>query len=220
MMMCKLTHAATLCLAASFLLSAHAQSAAPATPPSQNAPPQNSSDNSGSTGHSGVGSLFDSDARFIKKAAQSSMKEVEVSQAVLPKLSNPDVRNFAQMMVTDHTQANTDLQTLAQTKQVSLPETKERWTKKWSEKTSDVDKDYIKEMVSDHKEAVKLFEKATKSNDPEIAGFAQKTLPTLQHHLEMAQSLKSALSGSSGTTSNETGAGNTSPTTGAAYGGH
>ena len=47
----------------------------------------------------------------------------------------------------------------------------------------------IKEMVSDHLGAVKLFENASKSADPDIAAFAQKTLPTLQHHLMMAQDL-------------------------------
>jgi hypothetical protein len=35
-----------------------------------------------------------------------------------------------------------------------------------------------------------FFEKAAKSDDPEVAAFAQKTLPTLLHHLEMAKSLK------------------------------
>jgi putative membrane protein len=44
-------------------------------------------------------------------------------------------------------------------------------------------------MVSDHEDAVRLFERGSKSSDPDIAAFAQKTLPTLQHHLMMAQEL-------------------------------
>jgi hypothetical protein len=36
---------------------------------------------------------------------------------------------------------------------------------------------------------VKLFEKAAKSNDSDIAAFAQKMLPTLQHHLAVAEDL-------------------------------
>ena len=42
-------------------------------------------------------------------------------------------------------------------------------------------------------EAVKLFEKASKSDDAEVAAWAQKTLPTLQHHLMMAKDLKKTL---------------------------
>ena len=45
-------------------------------------------------------------------------------------------------------------------------------------------------MKSDHEDAVKLFEKASKSDDLEVAAFAQKTLPALLHHLEMAKDLK------------------------------
>jgi putative membrane protein len=65
-----------------------------------------------------------------------------------------------------------------------------KWEEKWSKKTKDVDDDYIKTMASDHEDDVELFEKAAKSDDPDIAAFAQKTLPTLQHHLTMARDLK------------------------------
>jgi putative membrane protein len=51
----------------------------------------------------------------------------------------------------------------------------------------------MKEMVSDHKDAVDLFEKASKSDDPDIAAFASKTLPKLQAHLQHAKQLESAL---------------------------
>jgi len=60
-----------------------------------------------------------------------------------------------------------------------------------SAKDKDLDADYISEMKDDHEDAVKLFEKASKSEDPDIAAFAMKTLPKLQHHLEMVKTLKS-----------------------------
>jgi len=44
--------------------------------------------------------------------------------------------------------------------------------------------------VSDHEEAVALFQKeASSGTDPDLKAFAQKTLPTLQEHLKMAQAL-------------------------------
>ena len=200
-----------LCLAA-LLTSVYAQNTNP-TPPSQapsSAMPsgQNMGSMPSANGESttnSAGSLSHRDINFIKKAARSNMKEVEVAQAVLPKLTNPKVRDFAQMMVNDHTQANSELQTLAQAKQVPLPEAMGKWAQKWAAKNSDVDKDYIKEMVSDHKEAVKLFKKASKSEDPQVAAYAQKTLPTLEHHLKVAKGLKSELSGGSGASTSETG---------------
>jgi putative membrane protein len=45
-------------------------------------------------------------------------------------------------------------------------------------------------MVKDHEKAVKLFSKESSSGkDAELKAFATKTLPTLQHHLEMARQL-------------------------------
>lgn len=131
------------------------------------------------------------DREFFEKAAKSGLKEVAVSQMTMAKLTNPQVKQFAQMMVNDHSGANTELMALAQKKGVVLPPKDEvKVADKWSKKTDEVDEDYMEEMVSDHKESVELFERAAKSDDPEIAAFAAKTLPTLQHHLKMAQDLK------------------------------
>ena len=58
---------------------------------------------------------------------------------------------------------------------------------------ADFDREYMKEMVSDHKKDVKEFQSTAKSaNDPDIKNFASSTLPTLQQHLDMAQQTKAA----------------------------
>ena len=135
-----------------------------------------------------------SDRAFMKKAAKAGMKEITVSQAVMGNLSNAQLKAFAQQMVTDHTAANAELMALASQKGVELAAKDESsLSDDWSKKTDDIDRKYVKEMVSDHEEVVKLFEKATKSSDPDVAAFAQKTLPTLQHHLMMAQDLKNSI---------------------------
>ena len=41
----------------------------------------------------------------------------------------------------------------------------------------------------DHNKAIALFESATKASDPDLAGFAKKTLPTLKEHKQMAEKL-------------------------------
>lgn len=139
--------------------------------------------------------LSRSDRNFFEKAAKSGMKEVSVSKATLDRLMNPQAKAFAQMMVSDHSKANSELMELAAKKGVTLPAKDEapKLMEKWSKKTDDLDEDYMEEMVDDHQEAVELFENASKSEDPDIAAFARKTLPTLQHHLTMAKDLKKAL---------------------------
>jgi putative membrane protein len=127
------------------------------------------------------------DRRFLQKAAESGMKEVTVSEAVLAHLAHSQTQQFARMMVRDHSENNQELMALAERKGVQLPERNERLTRKWSEKSEGADDRYMKEMVADHKKTINLFEKGAKSEDPEIAAFAQKTLPKLQQHLQMAQ---------------------------------
>lgn len=135
--------------------------------------------------------LKGSDKTFLEKAAVCGMKEVSVSQSVLNNLTNPEVRAFAQMIVSDHSNANAELMMLASSKGVTLPaKDTAKLAERWSKKTGDLDEDYVEEMVSDHKDAVELFEKASRSQDAEVAAFAQKTLPKMQHHLEMAKDLE------------------------------
>jgi putative membrane protein len=142
--------------------------------------------------HLSAAELSHSDKSFLEKAAKSGMKEVDVSKAVQGRLSDPQVTATAEMMVTDHTAANTELMALAARKGVTLPVDDMKVGEKWTKKTKDLDDDYIKEMKSDHEDAVKLFEKGSKADDADVAAFAAKTLPTLQHHLAMVKEIKAA----------------------------
>lgn len=140
--------------------------------------------------------LSHADRNFFEEAAKSGMKEVEVSNAVKARLTNAQVRSFAEMMVSDHTGANAELKSLAAAKGVTLPADKKDHGEKWARKDTkdmELDKDYVEAMEDDHEDAVKLFEKASKSDDAEIAAFAQKTLPKLQQHLDQVRMLKNVV---------------------------
>lgn len=134
------------------------------------------------------------DKNFIEHAAKAGTEEVAVSQAALPHLTNPQAKDFAQMMVSDHTGANQELTALAAQKGVTLP-AKQPDTKKWDKaKDKDYDQEYIEKMVKDHDDAVDLFTKATKNAaDADVRAFATKTLPTLQAHQAKAKEIKQAL---------------------------
>ena len=139
-------------------------------------------------------SVSHSDKTFVEKAAKGGTEEVAISQAALPHLANSDAKQFASMMVSDHTAANMTLMTLANQKGIVLP-TKQPDVDKWAKADSKhYDEDYIDKMVKDHEGAVELFAKASKkSDDPDLLAFATNTLPTLQVHLEKAKALKAAL---------------------------
>ncbi|HEY4679612.1 MAG TPA: DUF4142 domain-containing protein [Candidatus Angelobacter sp.] len=61
-----------------------------------------------------------SDQDFITKAAQGNSAEVALGKIVAAKTRNPNVKQFAQMMVKDHTTALDQLQELAQTKNLNF----------------------------------------------------------------------------------------------------
>ena len=56
------------------------------------------------------------------------------------------------------------------------------------------DERFVKTMVEEHENAVKLFEKAAKdAKDPEVRSFASQHIGSLREHLQQAQSLQRAV---------------------------
>jgi putative membrane protein len=146
----------------------------------------------GSTGGV-VTNMTEDDKEFVSKAGMGGMAEVQMGNLELCKASNADVKAFGQRMVTDHSQANQELQQLAVTKGLALPtelagEHKEAFDKLSGLTGSEFDKAYMKHMVEDHEKDVAEFDKAsTSATDADVKGWAGKTLPTLKSHLEQAK---------------------------------
>ena len=142
------------------------------------------------------------DKSFLKNAAEAGAFEIQGSQLADQTSQNPQVKTFAEKMVTDHTKVASDLSALASSKQVTVPTdpsvTQRAKLKVLSKKTgANFDKSYADGVgVSAHKDTIALFQKEVdKGTDPDVKAFAQKTLPSLQEHLQMAQSLQSGVAG-------------------------
>jgi putative membrane protein len=149
--------------------------------------------------NSGAAASSNSDQDFITKAAQGNSAEVELGKIVAAKSKNPSVKQFAQMMVKDHTTALNELQELAQSKNLNfnddLPDDAKTLQAKLSSDTGkQLDKDYMDSMVEDHQKDVQEFtDKSQTAKDPDVKQWAGKTLPTLQKHLEKAQQIDAKL---------------------------
>ncbi|MDB6091713.1 MAG: outer membrane protein [Gammaproteobacteria bacterium] len=140
----------------------------------------------------------ESPASFVKKAAQDGMTEVELGKLALTKSSNSQVKQFAQKMVQDHGTANQELAGIAKAKGLEVPvrldaQHQGMVTTLSSKSGAAFDSAYAEHMAMDHSKAVALFQAEATSNDPELAGFAKKTLPTLQEHKKLADSLHSSM---------------------------
>lgn len=140
------------------------------------------------------------DKEFFTKAAQGGHAEVESSKLAASKAASADVKTFAQQMVTDHTKAGEELAALAASKGFTVPASpspaQQSQIKTLDGTTgADFDRRYAKVMgVDAHRETVALFKKASSgAKDPDVKAFAAKTLPTLEHHLKMAEDLNKAV---------------------------
>lgn len=133
-------------------------------------------------------------AQFVATAGHAGTYEVEAGQMALQRSTNPDVKAFAQQMVTDHTAAGAALKTAAGA--TPLPaKLDEKHTKQLSELKSapaaSFDALYLKQQLDAHEKAVALFKaESSKGDDPALKSFAAATLPTLEHHLAMVQALE------------------------------
>jgi putative membrane protein len=142
------------------------------------------------TGQTGIAVVAD-DAKFAVDAANGGMTEIELSKLALERATNAKVKEFANMMVMDHSKAGEELKGIAKTKNITLPDSVNADSKKAIADLSakkagaDFDKAYVDKMVSDHKATVDMFESESKnSKDADLKAFADKTLPVIKGHLE------------------------------------
>ena len=138
--------------------------------------------------------LSSSDSAFIKEAAQGGMMEVELGKVAQDKASNDKVKEFGKRMEQDHSKANDELKKIASDKGVQLSSDLDKKHKSTMDKLTklsgaEFDRQYMRDMVSDHKEDIKKFQnEADKGKDADVKKFASQTLPTLKEHLQLAES--------------------------------
>lgn len=133
---------------------------------------------------------------FPNAAASSNMFELMSSQEVQSRGVNPEVRKFAEQMITDHTQTANELKRIAASNGIPLPEAMSPRHQRMLEqlrnaKGKNFDEAYMDAQVLAHREAVTLFERASKNEvNPDLKAFAAKTLPTLKMHLDHAKKVE------------------------------
>jgi putative membrane protein len=138
---------------------------------------------------------------FMIKAAQANLAEIDMARIAMQKSQNPDVKDFANMIQKDHTEALEDLAGLMKDKGMSQPNILSPDAKADIEKMTalsgaEMDREFINAMVADHQKAIAMFrEKANIAQSPDVKNYAEDQLPTLEMHLEKAQKLQSKLFG-------------------------
>jgi putative membrane protein len=133
---------------------------------------------------------------FLSEAAHGNLAEVELGKLAASHASSPDVKAFGQKMVTDHGKTLVEIKALAAQKSVTLPAKIDAKHQAEQDKLAVLsgtafDRAYVQAMVADHQKDVAEFKhQASMNADNDVKAWAAKTLPTLEEHLQMVQTLQ------------------------------
>jgi putative membrane protein len=137
--------------------------------------------------------LSSTDAAFVQQAAAGGMAEIQSAQLALATSSRSAVKQFAQRMITDHTQNDEQLSAILKSKGATVaaaatPEETAQLTKLQGEKGRAFDSSYLHDEVNDHAIMLQLMKnEAANGTDPDLKAFAAQTATVVQQHLNMAE---------------------------------
>jgi putative membrane protein len=138
------------------------------------------------------------DSSFYKNLAEGGLAEVSDATLAQQSATDPKLKDFAAMMIKDHTEANNKLSALAGTKNLTLPTSASVTEMATHEKLklesgTTFDKSYIKGQISAHRATIRLLRKELASGqDQDAKDFAKSILPTVQGHLKAIDALATA----------------------------
>lgn len=135
------------------------------------------------------------DKAFVRQALQGGMAQVQLGQLALQKSTNPEVKQFAQKMVDDHTKLGDAMKQVAQQMDVKPPDSLSGKDKSMISKLNALngdafDKAYIKDMVKDHKQDEKDFkQEAENTSNPALKSIVSQGGQMIGQHLQMIEQI-------------------------------
>jgi putative membrane protein len=137
-----------------------------------------------------VGKPLD-DISFVRQATESGRKEVDAARDALPQLKTPELKRIAEMLVTDHGNANEKLSRLAAAKGWPVPGPQASAAPPSGTASSDFDAKWTADMIAGHEKALALYRaQAQGGEDKDLRKFARDTLPSMEHHLAELRSVQ------------------------------
>jgi putative membrane protein len=181
--------------------------------------PAEPGDTVGTSGQADQAHGATADARhFAEQAAYAGNAEVKLGQLAAERAQSSQVKEFAQMMVRDHTKAGNELKQAVSRHDVSLPtglddEHQRLYDRLSRLRGAEFDREYMKAMVDGHMKVVSLLEgraddharadrprgttgtgsAADTQVDAAADQWATKSLPTVKQHLQKAEQIQGTM---------------------------
>lgn len=167
----------------------------------------------GAVGTAGVSA---GDRDWVEDSMSAGRTEVELGNMAATRASNAEVKQFAEMMVRDHTKAGDELKQIAQRHSIAAPaelndEHRDLMDRLSNVRGADFDKEYMQAMIDSHESIINHLQrrasedrfgenkgtvKPERSDNPVEASlnqWAAMTLPTARHHLDEARRVNDSL---------------------------
>jgi putative membrane protein len=148
----------------------------------------------------GERSMDRGDSGFVADMMTDSQSEIALAKLAQEKATNPKVKEFAAMMIRDHTKAGGELKALAASAGIDASvhadadhdaDLSNRLAKLSG---AEFDREYMDAMVDNHEKAVNdAEERAEDADNDHVKQWANKTLPTLKQHLELAKQINQGI---------------------------
>ena len=145
-----------------------------------------------------TGSAATTDQAFVDLAGQTDMTEAHLGQLAADQAASPGVKEFAQMLVTDHTADYTQLTAVATKASLTVPKGLDAKQQKMIAPYEKLhgkafDRRFAHDMVAGHEAAIAAYNKeARDGQNADLKAYATQALPTLEKHRTAAQALEKA----------------------------
>jgi putative membrane protein len=136
-----------------------------------------------------------SDQQFVDFAAQTDMMEAHLGQLAGEQAAGQNIKDFAQMLVTDHTNDYQQLTAAAGKASLTVPKGLDAAHDQMiaplaKMKGTAFDRGFAQEMIAGHQKAIMAYQReAQNGQNADLKAYANQTLPTLEKHLQAAQDL-------------------------------
>lgn len=138
-----------------------------------------------------------SDQQFVDFAAQTDMVEANLGQLAQTAANSQPVKDYAQTLVTDHTNDYHQLYGVAHQANLNVPNAIDAEHNKAmidpleKLKGAAFDHRYVADMISGHTKAIAVYKKeAADAQNPALKSYAEQALPVLEKHLTGAKDLE------------------------------
>jgi putative membrane protein len=151
------------------------------------------------------------DANVAAVAHASNMDEIQTSEVALRRSQNAQVRQFAQMMITEHTAVDQEMMRMLQAKnmtpqpnapaQAAMQATRATVANLSQRSGMDFDRAYMTHQVNAHRWTLTSLDQSLipSTRDPELKEFlTTRVRPGVATHLETAQRINASVGGSAG----------------------